>query len=227
MPHARSTRPVLAYMLGKRALAGHDPVTALRLLRLAVDACPAKRHTELSRRLYWLSIALRQLGKDGLAIKALSSAQRLAPRGRARDLYANFANGYGMPKSDCAEHDDYRAFCSIHIRRYLDTVRDRRFSSQEEIDAVLRIIADSWLRLNSNKAIVKVACEDKIDAFRETEIEFPSLRSMPKVANGRTITVNFMKGRTMDSADRCSCGSGLPYRMCCGRIRLPYEQERG
>ena len=165
-------------MLGKRALAGHDPVTALRLLRLAVDICPAERHAELSRRLYWLSIALRQLGKDGLAIKALSSAQRLAPRGRARDLYGNFANRYGMPKSDCAEHDDYRAFCSIHIRRYLDSVRDRRFSSQEEIDVVLRIIADSWLRLNTKKTIKRVACEEKLDVFKETEIVFPALRRM-------------------------------------------------
>jgi hypothetical protein len=214
-------------MLGKRALAGHDPVTALRLLRLSVDSCPAEKHSELSRRLYWLSIALRQLGKDGLAIKALSSAQRLAPRGRARDLYANFANGYGMPKSDCAEHDDYRAFCSIQIRRYLETVQDRRFSSQEEIDTVLRIIADTWIKLNTKKAMHEAACEDKLDVFKETEIVFPTLRSMPRAASGRTITVNFRKGHAIDPSDRCSCGSGLPYRMCCGRTRLPYEPEHG
>ncbi len=227
MPIVRLTKPKLAYLLGKRALAGHDPVTALRLLRSAVDNCPAEKHIELSRRLYWLSIALRRLGKDGLAIKALSSAQRLAPRGHARDLYANFANGYGMPKSDCAEHDDYRAFCSIHIRRYLESVQDRRFSSQEEIDTVLRIIADSWLRLNTKKAVNKTACEDKLDVFKETQIPFPALRSVQGTGKGKTIPVNFRRGQAIDPSDRCSCGSGLPYRMCCGRTRLPYEPEHG
>jgi uncharacterized protein YchJ len=223
----RRNKPKLAYLLGKRALAGHDPVTALRLLRSAVDNCPAERHTELSRRLYWLSIALRRLGKDGLAIKALSSAQRLAPRGRARDLYSNFANRYGMPKSDCSEHDDYRAFCSIHIRRYLETVPDRRFSSQDEIDTVLRLIADTWLRLNTKKTLETSACEDKLDVFKETEIDFPALRVLPETARGKTIAVNFKRGQAIFPEDRCSCGSGLPYRMCCGRTRLPYEPERG
>ncbi len=137
----------LEFQRGRRALSDHDVPLAISLLKTAVDDCPSSERSALSRRLYWLSLALRRMGKDGLALKALSSAQRLAPRGYARSMYARLANDYGMPRSSCTEHDDYRAFCSIQIRRYLDRVPDRSFSNQDESDQVLRIIADAWLRL--------------------------------------------------------------------------------
>ncbi len=212
---------------GKRALATHDPVRALRLLRSAVDDCPASNRTELSRRLYWLSIALRRLGKDGLAIKALASAQRLSPRGRARDMYERVANDYGMPKASCVEHDDYRAFCSIQIRRYLDGVPDRRFGSQEEIDAVLTMIADAWLKLESATTLRTASCDEKLRAYRSAHVEYPALRERREVRLGTVIAADFVRGKALRPDDRCPCGSGLPYRMCCGRTRLPYESERG
>ncbi|MBU0927335.1 MAG: SEC-C domain-containing protein [Spirochaetes bacterium] len=215
------------YLRGKRALADHDPVRALRLLRIAVDDCPASERSELSRRLYWLSVALRRLGKDGLAVKALASAQRLAPRGPARDAYERMANGYGMPKASCSEHDDYRAFCSIQIRRYLDGVPDGKFSGQNEIDAVLTLIADTWVRLAAARDFKSASCDEKLKAFRTTGIDFPALRERRCHDSEAILTVDFYRGRLRSAEDRCSCGSGLPYRRCCGRTRLPYESERG
>jgi len=215
-----------ALLQGKRALAAHDAVTAMRLLKKAVDSCPATCRTKLAQRLYWLSIALRRLGKDGLAIKSLASAQRLAPRSRARDMYEHVANGYGMPKAACVEHDDYRAFCSIQVRRYLDGIPDRRFANQDEIDTVLTVIAGAWVRLNEQENLDKASCDDKLRTFAEVGIEFPTLRQRRR-PSGKTIAVSFTRGQAMKADDRCSCGSGLPYRMCCGRTRLPYEKERG
>lgn len=216
-----------AFQKGRRALATHDPVTALRSLREAVDGCSATNRAELARRLYWLSIALLRLGKDGLAIKALASAQRLTPRGAARSMYMHVANDYGMPKAACQEHDDYRAFCSIHIRRYLERAHASRFSSQTEAEAVLKIIADAWLRIQATSDLHQSSCTDKIRLFRETSIEFPRLRSMTTASNARVIRADFVRGRAVADDDRCPCGSGLPYRQCCGRTRLPYESERG
>ncbi|HUW69773.1 MAG TPA: SEC-C metal-binding domain-containing protein [bacterium] len=218
---------ISAFQKGRRALASHEPVAALRSLREAVDGCSATNRTELARRLYWLSIALRRLGKDGLAIKALASAQRLAPRGTARSMYLHVANDYGMPRAACQEHDDYRAFCSIHIRRYLDKTHARRFSSQTEAEAVLKIIADAWVRIQSRTGLGNSSCTEKIRLFRETSIEFPMLRSLEHAASGRIIQADFARGRAVGADDRCPCGSGLPYRQCCGRTRLPYESERG
>lgn len=216
-----------AFQKGRRALASHEPVVALRSLREAVDGCAATNRVELARRLYWLSIALRRLGKDGLAIKALASAQRLAPRGTARSMYMHVANDYGMPRAACQEHDDYRAFCSIHIRRYLESTHERRFSSQTEAEAVLRIIADAWLRIQARVEIGEASCMDKLKLFRETSIEFPMLRTVERAQGGRVIQADFLHGRAVGTDDRCPCGSGLPYRQCCGRTRLPYESERG
>lgn len=215
------------YRRGKRALAAHDPTKAMRLLRLAVDACPASDRIELSRRLYWLSISLRRLGKDGLAIKALASAQRLAPRGRARDMYERVANAYGMPRAACAEHDDYRAFCSIQIRRYLEGVPDHRFENQQEIDAVLTMIADAWLRLGSSQVLAAASCDEKLKVFKSAGIAYPTLRERHETRCGAVIHADFIRGKALQADDRCTCGSGLPYRMCCGRTRLPYEYERG
>lgn len=208
---------------GKRALATHDPVTAMRLLRSVVDSCPAGNRSELSLALYWLAVALRRLGKDGLAIKALSSAQRLAPRGSARRAYERVANGYGMPRSDCGEHDDYRAFCSIHIRRYLERSPSGRFSSPDEMETVLGIIAGAWLRNDALRRLSESSCGDKLDAFREVEIDFPNLTEADRPKRGSTIPVDFLRGKRLAPASACSCGSGLPYAKCCGRVRMPYE----
>lgn len=220
-------RPSQRYSSGMRALAAHDPLAALRLLREAVDECPASAPRELSRRLYWLAIALRRLGKDGLAIKALASAQRLAPRSRARSMYERVANGYGMPKAACREHDDYRAFCSIHLGRYLAHAPERRFADQAEADAVLAIIADAWLSLarsrGEERPFASVGCDDKLKAFKAVRIDFPALRERPGLADAAVIQVNFRAGKAVEPGDRCPCGSGLPYRRCCGRVRAPYE----
>lgn len=217
----------IEYRQGKRALASHDPTRAMRLLRSAVDSCPASDRIELSRRLYWLSIALRRIGKDGLAIKALASAQKLTPRGRARDMYERVANNYGMPRAACAEHDDYRAFCSIQIRRYLESVPDHRFENQQEIDAVLTMIADAWVKLVSSQLLKASSCAEKLKTFRKAGIQYPVLRERHEFSPGMVIQADFVHGKALQSEDRCTCGSGLPYRMCCGRVRLPYEYEPG
>jgi tetratricopeptide (TPR) repeat protein len=227
MKFVRNNDRKAEYRRGMRALASHEPALAMRLLRSAVDSCPTSERAELTRSLYWLAIALRRLGKDGLAIKALSSAQRLSPRGRARDMYERVANDYGMPRASCVEHDDYRAFCSIQIRRYLEGVPDRRFQNQEEIDAVLTVIADAWLRLNEARPLGKASCDEKLKAFRDVGITYPAFRQRREVRRATVIAADFVRGRALGADDRCSCGSGLPYRMCCGRTRLPYEPERG
>lgn len=217
---------------GLRALAGHDPARAIKLLQTAVESCPATRRAELARRLYWLSLALRRLGKDVLSIKALASAQKLDPRGHARSLYMHMSNGYGMPRSSCVEHDDYRAFCAIHIRRYLETVPERSFVDNEEKEMVLTVIANAWVRMEKSGLVgsdnpAATSCEDKLDLFNDVRIEFPMLRQRKPHSGASPIAVDFRRGTALSSGSRCSCGSGLPYRQCCGRTRTPFEPVNG
>lgn len=213
------------FRAGRRALAAHDPGAALRFLKSAVDGCSVRRPRELSRRLYWLALALGKLGKDGLSVKALSSAVKLDPRGRARSLYCRLVNGYGMPRSACAEHDDYKAFFALQLRRYLATTASGAFSGPEEREAVLVIIADAFMRLSSVFDIETASCGDKLKAFRETRIDFPVVRSVLFDTTGQARILAFTPEPPSDYESFCGCGSGLPFRMCCGRTRLPYESE--
>ena len=48
---------------GLRELSAHRPDRALRLFRSSVETCPASRPAELERRLYWLAVALLELGQ--------------------------------------------------------------------------------------------------------------------------------------------------------------------
>jgi hypothetical protein len=164
------------YEAGRRALAKHDPVRALPLLREAFANAHPKDRAQFLKRVYWLSLALIKLGKDGLAIKALASAQALAPRGRIRALYNRVANEYGMPRSSCAEHDDYKAFFAIQVRRYLAGIPGRRFRDQTEMDAVLQLIADAWLRLAKERDMNAFSCSEKLESYKAFNLEFPILR---------------------------------------------------
>lgn len=206
------------FRTGMRALARHDAQAALRLLRAAVDVCPPGRHAALARYLYWLSIPLLRLGKSELAVKSLVSAQKLEPRGPARRLYRHMVNGYGMVSTGCTDKDDFRAFFSIQLRRYLGSRPGGRFRTEAERDAVARIIADAWVGLTGSDTLAEKSCSDKLDLFRAYEIPFP-FRFLDRA---KVLPGNFRRGTPQTSDARCSCGSGLPYRQCCGRTHSAF-----
>ena len=220
---------VHAFSAAMRALKNHVPAQALPLMRESVAACPVSLHHELARRLYWLSMVLFKLGRDGPAVKALASAQKLDRRGHGRAMYNRKVNGYGMLRASCTEHDDYKAFFAIQVRRYLSGVPSRRFASQEELEEILKLIAAAWVSLGKSKTQPAGSCADKLDAFREVQIDFPTLRasSAPFGAMARTLTANFHTGEQVYADSRCPCGSGLAYSRCCGRVRMPFELDQG
>lgn len=211
------------FKAGRRALANHDPVKALPLLRVALAEAHPKDRERFLERVYWLSLTLIKLGKNGLAIKALASAQAMAPRGRIRSLYKRVSNEYGMPRSSCAEHDDYKAFFAIQVRRYLAGMPGRRFRDQTEMDAVLQIIADAWLRLAKERDMSSYSCTEKLDSYKAFSLEFPVLRENQE-SRCRVLPGDFRGAASFASQDRCPCGSGLPVQRCCGRVQLPFER---
>ncbi|HOX17086.1 MAG TPA: hypothetical protein PKW82_01405 [Spirochaetales bacterium] len=219
-----SSGPGAGYSSGRRALARHRDLEALRLLRSSVDALPPGSRF-LAKRLYWLGIALLRLGRKDLAVKSLASAQKLAPRGHARSLYGRMVNGYGMAKSTCEDHDDFRAFYSIQASRYLG---DRKaFRDELEREAVSRSLADAWLAIASSGLLEGLDCSGKLKFFRKVDAMLPSAMPDARGEAARVVPVDFRRERRLDPADRCSCGSGLPWRMCCGRTSSPAERTRG
>jgi hypothetical protein len=213
---------------GLRALAGHRPDLALRHIRSAVDSCPATRPAQLSQRLYWLGVALLRLDRPELAMKSLASAQKLRPRGFARKSYERRINDYGMPRRSSVELDDFYAFYSIQTCGFLNRKPERRFSSDQEKDAVTRLVAAAWKGIKASGRLAGLGVADKLELFRRYEGVFPDFMVGGKATVAaktvncacEPIKVDFRRGRAIKPDDKCSCGSGLAFRLCCGRTDL-------
>jgi hypothetical protein len=213
-----------SFYLGKglRSLARHRPDLALDFLRKAVDAIPPACGDELSRALYWLSVALLRLDKKDLALKSLSSAQKLRRRGFARRFYLHNVNEYGMPRQPTEELDDFYAFMSVQLAAYLVRKPGRRFASQIERETVLKIIADAWKLLRSEAAFARADCGEKLQLFKLTRPRFPFFDTGSpgaKILHHGFDRSGFATSTAGHVGQRCSCGSGLAYSRCCGRVR--------
>ncbi len=204
-------------------MASHAAVDALRAFRLAVEKT-APGDPRLPEYLYWFSVSLIRLGRLELAARSLASARAFERRGHASRLFGRIVNGYGMVRTDCAEHDDFRAFASIQIRNYLASKKRRSFGSIEERDAVVRVLVDGWARVSAEGALEGKSCAERLEHFRNWRMSFPDR----VVGCGcPVIQADFRTGRRVNTDDRCSCGSGLPFRMCCGRTKTPAEYLNG
>jgi hypothetical protein len=209
------------FRAGLRSLARHRPDLALRKLRAAAEACPAACSGKLSRNLYWLAIALLRLDRPELAVKSLGSAQRLRPRGFARAAYLSRVNEYGMYRRSSPDLDDFYAFYSIHACAYLACKPGRRFGSNAEKDVVTQLIGDAWRDLSHSGKLSGLSSAGKLAVFKAWKIHYP-LFGLGSIQRGRVLDVDFRRGWVVSSDDLCRCGSGLPFRQCCGRTANPH-----
>ena len=215
--------PKQLYRLGRRALVRHDAVKALGFLRSAVDKT-LPDDANLAKYLYWVSICLWRLGRKELAIKSFSSAQKLLHHGYSRCIYERMVNGYGMIKTGSPENDDFQAFASIQIKKYLKSGKKQAFTNNFEKEVIVYLLVDSWRSLVNKVSIKDMSFSERIKFFHSCKINYPAAI----LENGISIiTANFRLGKRVLADDRCLCGSGLPYRMCCGRTITPFEASNG
>ena len=216
----RGNKGARALRAGIRELRDHRPDKAVRSLRLAVEDCPACEARELAQRLYWLAVALLRLDQSEVALKSLASAQKLRPRGIARKAYLERINCYGMPRRRSADLDDLYAFFSIKMREYLGSRGTPRFGSDLEKDLVTDLISAAWLELRQSARLRGLMPAARIALMRRWPVDFPAGMAFgPGGQGAEPCVVNFRTGRTVGPDDRCPCGSGLPYRLCCGRTQ--------
>jgi len=202
---------------GLGALARHNPSEAIRSLQKALDGCPPSRSRELYRICFFLGVALRRMGFSQSAIKSWVSCRRLKKRGYTRKMLARFTNGYGMEKQSSEALDDWKAFHAIQISRYLLGKNKGVFSTQAEQDMITDLIKDHWAALQVTGELKADSPCEKMEIFQKTRIVFPTVVITEPLVNGPIIAVNFQTRRKLRLQDRCSCGSGLPFILCCGR----------
>jgi hypothetical protein len=196
---------------------------AVKELQQALDGCPASKARELYRICLYLGVALQRLGYSQSAIKSWISCQRLNKRGPTRKMLARFTNCYGMERQQSTEADDWQAFSSVQIARYLLAKNKRTFSTPAEQDMITDLIRDSWAELCRSDGLAGKSGCDKLNAFRGVRIVFPTVVFTEAHVNGPVIAVNFHTQKKVSLLDRCFCGSGLIFVQCCGRT--PGKEE--
>ncbi len=208
---------------GIGSLARHNATDAIHFLQMALEKCPASSSRDLYRICLFLGVALKRMGFSQSAIRSWISCQRLNKRGHTRKMLARLTNCYGMERQANATEDDWQAFSSIQIARYLRRKNKRTFSTLAEKDMITDLIRDSWNGLQESGELEGKSTCDKMDIFRRVGIVFPTSLRSDSPENGPVIGVNFRTKKKLDPEEHCPCGSGLPFVLCCGRT--PANEE--
>ncbi|MGA2640143.1 MAG: hypothetical protein ABSG21_04445 [Spirochaetia bacterium] len=211
------------YDRGLGSLSRHRPAEAVKALQTALEECPPSKSRDLYKICLFLGVALQRIGFPQSAIKAWISCQRLNKRGPTRKMLSRYTNCYGMERQDTSEADDWQAFSSIQTVRYLLGKNKRTFSTRAEQDMIWDLIRDSWKELRKRAHLGRLSVCEKLEAFRAVRIVFPTVVLVEPHIDGPIITVNFQTKQKVGLNDRCSCGSGMPFMLCCGRT--PGKEE--
>lgn len=210
---------------GKLSLRKHDLRSALKLFQQALENCPVQYPNELSRILLYLGSTLMKLGQVDSAIRTWSVCSKVAKEAYAARMYRRSTNKYGMVKHESEDEDDWQAFRAIQLCRYMNERRSPSPPTSAEIDMVTDLIQDTYRDLRESGELDGKDCCGKSALFSRVRIVFP----LPlKALRGRSrsdaiIHVDFRGSGRIDPAKRCTCGSGLPYHLCCGRVSSPRE----
>jgi urease accessory protein UreE len=68
-----------------------------------------------------------------------------------------------MEKMACEELDDWTAFASVHLSRYLMAKHRKRFATAAERDMVIDLIRDHWLALGASGALAGKTSSRKLE----------------------------------------------------------------
>ena len=214
-------------------LAHHNPEEALRYFNQALDACPVDKREGFTRILFYTGISLQKLGYGGCAVKSWKSAAQIRKNGLCNKMIERMTNSYGMTilsdsggMENIEDSDDFRAFSTIQQTRYLVSRMQGRFGSQAEKDMVLDIIRTAWEELSDSQDLKALSIRERIRLFHEELIIFPYLEC-PEEWENDTIPYDFKRNQRVFWDSPCTCGSGRPYGMCCGRIPSEDELEFG
>ncbi len=87
---------------------------------------------------------------------------------------------------------------------------------------ISELIMEAWTDFKSAVKLSGFSAREKINKFREYVIFFPTF-NVPDIEESAGDNIFYADF----GSDLCSCGSGLPYMWCCGRIKSVDELENG
>lgn len=201
---------------GRRALRGHRNRSALKFLTAAAASCPAAQRAGLAAALRWLGFACARLGRRDAALRCWVDAQRTHKHPCVARLIRTCSNDHGMPRQGDRLLDDWRAFHSLQLARYV-RAKARVPLAPAEADMLRDLLWGHFAELVRNDALRGRDAGQRRRLFAELRVSFPLL--LPAAAGTEhVVAVDFVRRRPLLDGDPCVCGSGLPYVVCCGRI---------
>ncbi|TFG65183.1 MAG: hypothetical protein E4H36_00745 [Spirochaetales bacterium] len=140
-------------------------------------------------------------------------------------MIQRFSNEYGMIKQDSTSMDDWQAFFSLQLAKYIQGKKTKKIGSPAELDMVKDLIYDFWKEVQGHIADMKA--NEKTAFFRSVTIMFPIPGNRQEFATQEAIPYNFRLKKHITGTMRCFCGSNIPYALCCGRITSGEELING
>jgi hypothetical protein len=202
---------------GRKALKKHMPREAVLHFRRALDLCRPEEKICICRILYYLGISLQKLGMSGGALRSWSAAAKIKKKSLSAKMLKRYANEYGMPKQQSCDLDDFKAFYSVQLIKYLNSKQSRKIVTQAEGDMIKALITDNWNVVKRHISLRALNAQDKMALFAQIKIIFPFYMS-DDIQEDNTVEVDFNRKQKMYPETKCRCGSGLPHKLCCGRI---------
>ena len=196
---------------------------AQKLLEAALDGCPDDESELACEIMFEIGRAFFGKGQRGAGISNMLKAVKMGHKeAHTGNMMRCLVNEYGMPVQKEPLGNDRAAFTAIHVMRYLYTKRSGKFGTLAERDMIMELVSDAWSDFKERVNLQGLSTSQKIARFREYVIFFPTFNvpDMKKSEDEHVIYADF-------GNDLCACGSGLPYRWCCGRIKSIDELENG
>ncbi|WP_319562365.1 SEC-C metal-binding domain-containing protein [Marispirochaeta sp.] len=210
-----------SFEMGKWHLSHHRPRIALEYFRKALRSCPVDDRRELIKTLFYTGIVLKKVGLPSSALKTWLTARSLDKRSYAGKMVERYINDYGMLRQMTSELDDWNAFYSVQLKKYLESKRSRKIGSQGEKDMIWDLIFEYWQGIVRSDVLRGKSNSEKLALFTDVEIIFPYFS--PPEEKHEIIHVDFFSRSRISADDPCPCRSGLTYRQCCGRIKCDEE----
>ncbi len=192
---------------------------ALQILHRIIEEPSLSDEHLLSHIFYDIGNILMKLGYKNEALSSWKSSLRIFPDHSLQNEILQFVNPYGMVNGEQSVHDDFKAFASVQMARYLALKQQGCFSSLAEADMVMDLISDHWADIIDSGLSNHLSCSQKLGLFHRYHIDFPLLKQVESVE----VVFDFQNNRLMESDTICNCGSGLPFYACCGSILDPKE----
>jgi tetratricopeptide (TPR) repeat protein len=144
---------------GKQLLFQNDYSQAVHELREALELCPVEQTIRLSEVLFFMGVALKNLGQKQYAYRCWENAAML----RDTDSDDDFQNL------------EWKTFFRIQLVKYLSLKKKKQFSSLAESDMIHDLVKSAWMEIKDSPDIMSLDYYDRCDVYRSVFIAFPQI----------------------------------------------------